>query len=180
MAPKLSNLRLAALIWGFAILLSRLVGLIRETVIGRSLGSGAEADIYFAAFIIPDFLNYLLAGGALSLVFIPIFQEHLSRGDEGAAWKSASVIGCFILLLSSLTTLLLWWQAPKLAPWIAPGIEGAQRETLVELIRILLPAQIFHLSGGLLSAILQARDQHLLPALSPVVYTGGIIAGACS
>ena len=76
---------IAAGIWGASILLSRLVGLVREAVIGRTLGSSAAADAYWSAFVLPDFLNYLLAGGALSIVFIPIFQRHLAAGDEARA-----------------------------------------------------------------------------------------------
>ena len=68
---------IASLIYGVTILASRLIGLIREAVIGRVLGAGSEADVYWAAFIIPDFLNYLLAGGILSIAFIPLFQKRL-------------------------------------------------------------------------------------------------------
>ena len=71
---------LASIIYGVSILLSRLVGLIRESVIGRTLGNSGEADVYWTAFVLPDFLNYLLAGGVLSIVFIPMFQGHLARG----------------------------------------------------------------------------------------------------
>ena len=90
---------LASIIYGVSILLSRLVGLIRESVIGRTLGNGGEADVYWTAFVLPDFLNYLLAGGVLSIVFIPMFQGHLARGDEEAGWRSFSVIGNFLGLL---------------------------------------------------------------------------------
>jgi putative peptidoglycan lipid II flippase len=47
----------------------------------------------------------------------------------------------------------------------------------VRLIRIILPAQLFHVIGGLLSAALQAQDKHFLPAMAPLVYSLGIIAG---
>ena len=60
---------IASLIWGTSILLSRLIGLVREAVIGRVLGGGSEADVYWTAFVVPDFLNHLLAGGALSRVW---------------------------------------------------------------------------------------------------------------
>jgi putative peptidoglycan lipid II flippase len=53
------------------------MGLLREQIIGRSLGATREADLYFASFTLPDFLNYLLAAGALSIVFIPIFVEYV-------------------------------------------------------------------------------------------------------
>ncbi|HQB46348.1 MAG TPA: hypothetical protein PLV85_22230, partial [Polyangiaceae bacterium] len=74
MPPSVTRrIGIASLIWGASIFLSRIIGLVREAVLGRILGGGKEADVFLASFIVPDFLNYLLAGGALSIVFIPIF-----------------------------------------------------------------------------------------------------------
>jgi len=68
--------------------------------------------------------------------------------------------------------------ARPLASLVAPGFTGpGEIDTLVHLIRIILPAQFFHVIGGLLSATLQAQDLHLLPAMAPLVYSAGIIAG---
>ena len=66
---------------------------------------------------------------------------------------------------------------PEITRWVAPGMTGEQHTLLVELTRIILPAQIFHLLGGLISATLQARDKHLAPALAPILYTGSIVLG---
>lgn len=177
MGKRRSAVVIASLIWGASILLSRVIGLVREAVIGRVLGGGEAADVYFTAFILPDFLGYLLAGGALSLVFIPIFNGHLARGDEDAAWSAFSAITNVVGGLLLLFTPLLWLGVPAIVPLIAPGFDEAQSQTLVRLTRIMLPAQIFHLIGGLLSATLQARDRHTLPALAPLLYTASIIAG---
>ena len=75
------------------------MGLIREQIIGRTLGASRQADLYFASFTLPDFLNYLLAAGALSIAFIPIFLAHLQRGDDRRAW---------IYRLASLRTSSSW------------------------------------------------------------------------
>ncbi len=167
----------ASLIYGASILLSRVVGLVREAVIGRTLGNSGEADVYWAAFVLPDFLNYLLAGGALSIVFIPIFQGYLARDDEAGGWRAFSVIANPLCVLLILATAGLWIATPALTPLIAPGLDADQFALLDRLVRIILPAQIFHLVGGLISATLQARDKHAMPALAPVVYTGCIVAG---
>jgi len=169
------GLGFAAALYGVSILLSRVIGLVREAVIGRTLGNGAEADVYWTAFVIPDFLNYLLAGGALSLVFIPLFHAHLARGDEPGGWRAFSSVANALTLLLVTATLGLWVAAPVLAPLIAPGMTAEQHVRLAELVRILLPAQIFHVLGGLISATLQARERHVMPALAPLVYTGGIV-----
>jgi putative peptidoglycan lipid II flippase len=165
----------ASLIWGVSILLSRVVGIVREAVIGRTIGSEGDADVYWAAFVLPDFLNYLLAGGALSLVFIPIFSRYLSEGSEEEGWNAFGVISSFLLLALSGIVVLGWFYAPELVDLIAPGFNGEQKTDLVRLTRIVLPAQIFHFQGGLLAATLQAKDRHVLPALAPLVYTASIV-----
>ena len=171
------SLGFASALYAASILLSRVIGLVREAVIGRTLGNGAEADVYWTAFILPDFLNYLLAGGALSLVFIPIFQAYWAREDEAGAWRAFSRIAAVLGAVVVFATIGLWCATPWLTPLVAPGMSAAQHEQLVSLVRILLPAQIFHVVGGLLSATLQARDRHAMPALAPLVYTLGVIVG---
>jgi putative peptidoglycan lipid II flippase len=158
---------IASTIWGASILLSRVIGLGREAVLGRTLGAGPKADLYATAFVVPDFLNYLLAGGALSIVFIPIFGAYLARGERERASEAFSVIANFLCVLLGAATVALWLAMPA----IAPGFTPEQISELVLLSRIVLPAQVFHVIGGLLSASMQARDKHALPALAPLVYT---------
>lgn len=168
----------ASVIWAASILLSRVIGLIREQIIGRTLGASREADLYFASFTLPDFLNYLLAAGALSIVFIPIYLAHFQRGDQERAWECFSVIANFVTLAGTAGIVLLMIFARPLATLVAPGFTDPNDvDTLVRLTRIILPAQFFHVVGGLLSAALQARNLHALPALAPLVYSVGIIGG---
>lgn len=171
------QIRIASLIWGGSILLSRVIGLVREAVFGRVLGTSAEADAYLAAFPFADFLNYLLAAGALSIVFIPMFGGYLARQETDRAWEAFSVVATFAGLLICGASAVVWWAAPTLVPWFAPGFTDASGDLLVRIVRIIVPAQIFHVLGGVLSAALQARDKHALPALAPLAYTTAIIVG---
>jgi putative peptidoglycan lipid II flippase len=169
---------IASATWAGSIFLSRIIGLMREQIIGRTLGASREADLYFASFTLPDFLNYLLAAGALSIVFIPIFAAYVERGDYEGGWKAFSAIANLILLVSSIGIVLLMAFARPLADLVAPGFAGpGEVDALVRLIRIILPAQFFLVIGGLLSAALQAQDLHFLPAMAPLVYSVGIILG---
>jgi putative peptidoglycan lipid II flippase len=168
----------ASAIWAASIFLSRVMGLAREQVVGRTLGASREADIYFASFTLPDFLNYLLAAGALSIVFIPIFLSHCQRGDEAGAWRAFSIVANFLAIAGLVSIVALMVFAQPLAGLVAPGLTDPRDvETLTRLTRIILPAQFFHVIGGLLSATLMARNLHLLPALAPLVYSASIIAG---
>ena len=169
---------IASAIWAGSIFLSRIMGLVREQVIGRTLGASRQADLYFASFTLPDFLNYLLATGALSIVFIPIFLKYLERGEGDRGWEAFSVIANFVLLAGSFGIALLMVFARPLTNIVAPGFTNLDDvDTLVRLIRIILPAQFFHVIGGLLSAALQAQDRHFLPAMAPLVYSACIIVG---
>ncbi|MGP8121807.1 MAG: murein biosynthesis integral membrane protein MurJ [Xanthobacteraceae bacterium] len=172
------TIMIASAIWAGSIFLSRVMGLVREQIIGRTLGASRQADLYFASFTLPDFLNYLLAAGALSIVFIPIFVEYLERGDEARGWEAFSAIANVIVVAGVVCIALLMMYARPLAGVVAPGFTDPHDvDTLVRLIRIILPAQFFHVIGGLLSAALQARDRHALPAMAPLVYSACIIAG---
>ncbi len=107
MTSRTSTIGIAMTIWAGSIFLSRIMGLVREQIIGRTLGASRLADLYFASFTLPDFLNYLLAAGALSIVFIPIFLKHLECGDDKRGWESFSVIANFILVVGSVGIALL-------------------------------------------------------------------------
>lgn len=168
---------IASVIWATSIFLSRLLGLVREQIVGRTLGATREADLYFASFTLPDFLNYLLAAGALSIVFIPIFIEYLRTSGSDRAWQAFSATANFVAVASIVGIAVLSFFARPLAEVVAPGFTPAEMDALVRLIRIVLPAQFFLIVGGLMSAALQSHDRHLLPAMAPLVYSLGIIVG---
>src|SRR5512135_1173894 len=84
-----------------AILASRLLGLVRNAVISHQLGQNFEADVYYGAFQIPDLLFYLIAGGALSSAFIPVFTELMTHGKKREAWHVFSTVFCVMFVVIS-------------------------------------------------------------------------------
>ena len=83
----------AALLAG-SVLLSRLLGFARESLLAYQVGASGQADAYYAAFQLPDLLNYLLAGGALSIAFLPLYTRIRSeQGDAAAERLLATVLG---------------------------------------------------------------------------------------
>lgn len=166
---------IAALIWGASMILSRAIGVIRESVIGRVLGGGEDADVYLSAFQVPNFLGYLLAGGALSLVFIPMFSGYLERDDEAGGWRVFSILATGFTVALAVLIPIAGLAAPFIADFAVPGFDEVQAERWVRLTRIMLPAQLFHILGALLSAVLMSKDKHALPALANLGYAGGII-----
>jgi putative peptidoglycan lipid II flippase len=166
--------RAAALMMA-SVFLSRLLGYARDAVIAYQQGATPETDAYFVAFTIPDFLNYLLAGGALSITFIPIFARYLADGREEDGYRAFSAIATVLGLAMIVFVILGEFLAERLIPFIAPGFPPGQVATAAQLTRIVLPAQIFFYIGGLLMAVQYARNRFLLPALAPLIYNASII-----
>ena len=162
-----------------AIFLSRILGLVREMVIANQFGGGADVSSYVMAFNLPDLLYFLLSGGVLSAAFIPVFTSYLEEGKEDEAWKVFSVIGTFLFIVIGSLVLIFEVFTRQLMPLVAPGFMDNPvllRQTIT-MTRILLPCQLFFFLGGLIIATLNSRQHFLVPALGPIIYNVGIIAG---
>ena len=159
------------------ILASRLLGFFREWAVAHQVGSNAMTDAYYAAFTLPDFLNYLVAGASLSATFIPVFAKYSAEGREDEGWHVFSTVMTFMGAL--LTGLIVLGEifAPQLAHAIAPGFAPAERERLIFLTRLMLPAQFFFYQGSILSAVQYAKGRFLIPSLASVVYNVMIVIG---
>ncbi len=166
----------AALLAGSQVL-SRLLGVARDAVLAAAIGRGAAADAYVAAFQIPDLLNHFLAGGALTIAFIPLYHRARARGGEPAADRLfASVLGT-VGALALLATGVVWVFAEPLVALQFPRFSPEQQALTARLTRIVTPAQFFFLTGGILRAVLMAHGRFGAQAASGLVYNLGIIAG---
>ncbi len=168
----------AATVTMVSVALSRVLGLLREGLLAHQLGVGLEADAYAVAFMLPDLLNTLLAGGFLSISFLPLFvRAGKEEGDEAA---NRFLTGVQLLLgsLGLMGIAALWIFAQEAVTALQPGLAGtAVLSRAVHLSRILLPAQAAFLLAGAWSGAQYARKRFLFPALAPLVYNAGILAG---
>jgi len=160
-----------------AILASRLLGLVRNAVISHQLGQKLEADVYYGAFQIPDLMFYLLAGGALSSAFIPVFTEKLTLGKEKEAWHIFSTVACVLFVILAAVIVIGEVFAGPLVHLVNPGFSAEKAAKTIPLTRIVFPAQLCFFMGGLLMGTQYARKQFKIPALGPVIYNLGIILG---
>jgi putative peptidoglycan lipid II flippase len=178
--PGARRIPAVAALLAASVLFSRVLGWVREMVLAYQLGTTPQADAYRAAFQLPDLLNHFLAGGALSIAFLPLYTRvRQERGAEGAQALLAVVLGTLTALVV-LATALLFWQAEALVALQFPRFSPETQALTVRLTRIVLPAQIFFVAGGILSAALMAHDRFLQQALAPLLYNAGIIAGGFS
>lgn len=160
------------------ILLSRVLGQARDTVISIVFGSNLYVDAYRAAFSVPDLLFFLIAGGALSSAFIPVFSEYITKGDEEGAWRVYSTLTTFMGLVVLVFVVCAFIWTEPLVELTAPGLPDAGKPLTVAMARILLPAQFGFFLGGLMFGTMNARNHFLVPGLSPSLYNVGIILGA--
>ena len=175
--PRAPRLTAVAAVLAGSVLLSRVLGYVREAVLARELGASAASDAYYAAFQIPDLLNYFLAGGALSIAFVPFYSRVLAqRGGPAAEQLLAKVTGTMGAIALAATA-LLWWQAEALVALQFPRFAAETQALTVRLTRIVLPAQIFFITGGILRAALMVHGRFATQATAPLFYNGAIIAG---
>jgi len=177
-SEKVPNVARAGVIMMVSLLASRVLGIVRESVMVATFGRTEMTDAYVLAFQIPDLLFFLVAGGALSSAFIPIFSEYLHTNREREAWHVFSTVVTIMATLVATLILIAGFYAEPLARLTAAG----KPETLMPLIatmsRILLPAQFAFLIGGILFGVLYARQRFVIPGLAPNLYNLGIIFGA--
>ena len=167
----------ATLLLMTAVMLSRVIGYVREAYIAWAFGAGLNTDAYVGAFNLPDFLNYILAGGTASITFISIYTRHTSRGRSKEAQNAFNSTITIMTSVVCLGTVLLEIFTPQVERLIFPHFSPEQIQLCVHLTRILLPGQIFFYAGGIVSAVLYSRRMFLYPALSPILYNVFIILG---
>ena len=167
----------ATLLLMVAVMLSRIIGYLREAYIAWAFGAGLNTDAYVGAFNLPDFLNYILAGGTASITFISIYTRHTSRGRNREAQDAFNSTITIMTSVVCLGTVLLEIFTPQIERLIFPHFSADQLQLCVHLTRILLPGQIFFYAGGIVSAVLYSRRMFLYPALSPILYNVFIILG---
>src|ERR1700756_1166492 len=167
----------ATLLLMTAVMLSRIIGYVREAYIAWAFGANSITDAYNAGFTIPDWLNYLVAGGTASITFVSIYTRFLAEKREADARKTFSAIITIMTAVLAVGIVLAEIFAPQLDGLIFSKFTPEQFRLCVQLTRILLPAQLFFYVGGVVSAVLLSRRLFLLPALGPLIYNGGIIVG---
>jgi putative peptidoglycan lipid II flippase len=167
----------ATLLMITAVMLSRVIGYVREAYIAWAFGAGPQTDAYVAGFTIPDFLNYLVAGGTASITFISIYTRFLADNKEEEAQKTFSIIITVMTAVLGIGTVAAEIFTPQIERHLFKGFSADQLQLCVHLTRILLPAQIFFYVGGVVSAVLLSHRLFLFPAFGPLIYNVGIIAG---
>ena len=165
----------AAALVALGILGSRLLGLVRQSLMARYLGASIAADAFIAAFKIPNLLQNLFGEGALSASFIPVYANLLARGEEEEAGRVAGAVAAILGLVSATLVLLGMVAAPYLIPLIAPGFDGERRQLTIVLTRLLFPgAGLFVLAAWCLG-VLNSHRRFLLSYAAPILWNVAMV-----
>jgi putative peptidoglycan lipid II flippase len=157
------------------ILLSRLIGLVRERVFAHYFGNSDAADAFRAAFRIPNFLQNLFGEGVLSASFIPVYARLRAEERHEEATQLAEAIFAILFVLTSILTTVGILVTPWLMNVIAPTWHGEKRLLTIHLVQILFPGAALLVISAWCLGILNSHRKFFLSYTAPVIWNVAII-----
>jgi putative peptidoglycan lipid II flippase len=165
-----SGARSSAFAVSAGILLSRLIGLVRERVFAYYFGNSDAADAFRSAFKIPNFLQNLFGEGVLSASFIPVYARLRAEERHEEATQLAESIFAILFFITSLLTLFGVFATPLFIDAIAPGFQGEKRELTMRLVQILFPGAALLVISAWCLGILNSHRKFFLSYAAPVIW----------
>ena len=172
--PQASVLSAASIIM-VMIVASRILGLVRQRTLAHFFAP-EELSLFFAAFRLPDTIFEVLVFGTFASAFIPVFTKALKKGNS-KVWETASIVVNLGLIIFVVLAVISAVFADNIYSVFAPGYDPIQRGQIVRAARILFAAQAFFVVSYVLTGVLESLRRFLVPALAPLFYNVGIIAG---
>lgn len=166
----------AFLIGGFS-LVGKIVGLTRNSIFAAKFGAGEILDVYYSAFLVPDFIYNILVLGFLSAVFIPLFIQYFHK-DKKEAWHftNATLNALFVVL--GIVVIILFFLMPYILPHLISGLPGHMKMEAVFVSRIMLISPLLLGLSSIFGSIVQSFKRYVYFSLAPIFYNLGIIFGA--
>ncbi len=175
------SIQWAALLLSGSTLISSLLGIYRDRLLnGLYLDNyPAGIDAYTAAFTIPDFMFFILVSGALSVSFIPVFNQRLAGGNKKSAWELSSSLVNFLAVLTLVASILIIIFADPLVRYIVgPGLDEQGRSLAISMMRIIAVNPFLFAVATVVASMQQAVGRFTFLVLAPTIYNLGIIIGA--
>lgn len=153
--------------------LSRLLGLARETIIADLFGASGLVSVLRVALTVPTMIYDLLVGGLISAALVPVFSDYANRRDE--LWRLASLVLSISIAALAIIVGVLELFAPQLVWALGSGYTETLQQTAVELVRLILPATIFLGASGIVAAMLYALKRFRYPAFTAALFNLSIV-----
>jgi len=168
----------AAAIYMLSFLGSAALGILRQMLFNAQFGLSDVASAYYVAFRLPDTLNTLVSGGALTNALVPVLLAVYAREGDAASQQILNLALTVLLAVAGLLSLICGIFAPAFVRYLlAPGLDPATQSLTVELTRIMLLEVMLVVAESCLVALLVSRNQLLLPALSTAIHNLALISG---
>ena len=155
----------------------KILGVVRDLLVGRAFGASAELDAYYAAFELPDLLFTVVAGSAMATALIPVLSARIAKDDSESTWRLVSAVVNWALLIVALISIVAAFFAPQIIRLVARGFDAEQVALGARLMRLVLLQTLISSVSGILMSVLQAHQSFLFPAMAPLSYTLGRILG---
>lgn len=175
------SIQWAAVLLSSSTLISSLLGIYRDRLLnGLYLDSyPVGIDAYTVAFTIPDFMFFILVSGALSVSFIPVFNQRLAKGNKKSAWALSSSMVNFMAVVTLISSILIMIFADPLVRYVVgPGLDESGRALAISMMRIIAVNPFLFAVATVISSMQQAVGRFTFLALAPTIYNIGIIIGA--
>lgn len=156
---------------------SRVLGLVRETVIASLFGATGLVSAFRVAQIIPTMLYDLLVGGMVSSALVPVFSEQAEK-DKTELWRVSSLLLSLAVIVLAVVVLLIELAAPQVARLMAGGFDDTLLAETTRLIRITTPAVLFLSLSGIVTGLLYALKRFTLPAFTASIFNASIVVVA--
>ena len=173
-------LKIAATLLAGSSLIASLLGIFRDRLFNSLyyLTYPTGADAYTVAFTIPDFMFIILVSGALSVSFIPVFNQRLVAGNKRSAWElSTSIINLMAIATLVASILIIIFAEPLVQYVVGPGLNESSQALAVSMMRVIAVSPFLFAIATVITSMQQAIGRFAFFALAPAVYNIGIIIG---
>lgn len=178
----------AAVFLAGSTLIAALLGIFRERLLLSYYYPGTVDGVYYAnypqaldayrvAFSIPDFMFFILVSGALSVTFIPVFNERLMHGNRKSAWELSSSLLNLLAIVTFVASILIIIFADPLVRLLAVGFDESTHGLAVSMMRVIAINPFLFSIASVLTSMQQAVGRFFFYALAPAIYNIGIIIG---
>jgi putative peptidoglycan lipid II flippase len=175
------TIQLAAILLSGSMLLSSGLGLYRERTLNGLYFDTYKVglDAYTVAFTIPDFMFFILVSGALSVTFIPVFNQRLAAGNKKSAWElSTSMVNFMSIVTLVASILIIIFAEPLVRYVVGPGLDESGRNLAISMMRVIAVNPFLFAVATVIASMQQAIGRFTFYALAPTIYNVGIIIGA--
>lgn len=159
-------------------MVSRILGLLRGTLVAYFFGSSGLTDAYYSAFKISNFFRQLLGEGALGNTFIPLYHKKKKEEGEEKSEEYIFTVLNMTFLFSLFISILMIIFSKQIISMIVVGFDNEMTMLAAKLLRIMSFYFLFISLSGMIGSILNNFGYFVIPASTAIFFNLSIILSA--